>query len=53
MTTPKKKDPMIHLGLRVPRSIFNRLARRAKRESVRSGTVNVSAVVRALLQEHA
>ena len=53
MTTTKKKEPMIHLGLRIPRSIFNRLARRARREGARSATVNVSAIVRAILQEHA
>ena len=53
MATSKKKEPMIHLGLRIPRSIFDRLARRARREGARSGTVNVSAIVRTLLQKHA
>lgn len=53
MATTKKKEPMVYLGLRVSRALFNRLTKRAKRESTRSGTVNVSAVARALLQEHA
>lgn len=44
---------MIHLGLRIPRSLFNRLTKRAEHESARTGTINVSAVARMLLQEHA
>ena len=44
---------MVYLGLRVSRELFERLARRAKRESARTGTVNVSAVARSVLQEHA
>jgi hypothetical protein len=54
-TTTKKKEPMIILGLRVPRSLFERLEKRAIKESARSGTgnANVSAVARALLHEHA
>jgi hypothetical protein len=47
-----KRERMVILGLRIPRSLLNRLERRAKKESERSGTVNVSAVARALLQEH-
>ena len=54
-TTNKKKEPMIILGLRIPRSLFDRLEKRALKESERSGTgtANVSAVARALLHEHA
>ena len=53
MPSNKKKEPMIHIAFRIPRSLMLRLARRAKRESARTGTVNVSAVARELLQEHA
>ena len=52
-TVKKKRESMIHIGLRIPRSLFERLTKRAERESARTGTVNVSAVARALLQEHA
>ena len=54
-TANKKKEPMIILGLRIPRSLFERLEKRALKEGVRSGTgtANVSAVARALLHEHA
>ena len=45
---------MVYLGLRVPPGLLKKLAQRAKRQSDRTGmTVNVSAVARALLQEHA
>lgn len=45
---------MAYLGLRVPKSLLEKLEKRAKRQSDRTGmVVNVSAVVRALLQEHA
>jgi hypothetical protein len=54
MTTPTKKEPMPYLGLRVPREILEKLEKRAKRQSERTGmVVNVSAIARMLLQEHA
>ena len=53
-TTTKKKEPMPYLGLRVPRELLEKLEKRAKRQSERTGmVVNVSAVARMLLQEHA
>jgi hypothetical protein len=54
-TTPsKKRERMPYLGIRVPREILEKLEKRAKRQSERTGmTVNVSAVARMLLQEHA
>ena len=45
---------MPYLGLRVPRELLEKLEKRAKRQSERTGmVVNVSAVARMLLQEHA
>ena len=45
---------MAYLGLRVPKSLLAKLERLARRQSERTGmTVNVSAVARSLLQEHA
>ena len=51
--TKKKRENMVILGLRIPRELLARLERRAIKESARSGTVNVSAIARSLLQEHA
>jgi hypothetical protein len=52
--TTKKREPMPYLGLRLPRDVLEKLEKRAKRQSERTGmTVNVSAVARMLLQEHA
>jgi hypothetical protein len=49
-----KKERMIYLGLRIPRKLLEKLEKKARRQSERTGmTVNVSAVARALLQEHA
>jgi hypothetical protein len=53
-TSTKKKEAMPYLGIRVPREIIEKLEKRAKRQSDRTGmTVNVSAIARMLLQEHA
>lgn len=52
--TATKKERMIYLGLRVPRKLMEKLEKKARRQSERTGmTVNVSAVARAVLQEHA
>ena len=53
-TSSKKREPLVYLGLRVPPQVLEKLEKRARRQSERTGmVVNVSAVARMLLQEHA
>jgi hypothetical protein len=45
---------MVYLGLRVPRSVLDKLTKRAKRESDRIGvSIHRSAIARSILEQHA
>jgi hypothetical protein len=54
MTTAAKKEAMVFIGVRVPRSLLRRLERLAKAASRRAGVnVKVGTIARKVLEDHA
>ena len=54
MTTSQKKEAMVLLAIRVPRSLLKRLEKLARDASRRSGvSIKLGTIARKVLQEHA